>query len=92
MSEPLNPERDHLDKLIAEEKLLWKSKVEDGLSWEQTTTVFEEKFHRHLSLSTLEQRFNRLKVKSTDGRGRSYALCFFVLTIEYWQSQKKPQG
>jgi transposase len=61
MSEPLNPERTHLDRLIAEEKLLWKSKVEDGLSWEQTATVFEEKFHRPRGLPGLEQRLNRLK-------------------------------
>jgi hypothetical protein len=61
MSEPLNPERAHLNQLIAEEKLPWKSKVEDGLSWEQTATVFEEKFHRPLGSPGLEQRFNRLK-------------------------------
>ena len=61
MFKSLNPKRAYLNQLITKEKLLWKSKIEDELFWEQTATMFEEKFYQLRGLSDLKQRLNRLK-------------------------------
>ena len=73
---PLNPEWARLSQMIAEEKFLW-SKSEDGLSSEDITAHFNEKFRRSLSPWNVEGRLNRLK--ETKAAMKVCILCFFLL-------------